>query len=65
MNENHPNEFRMALWQAFQAKGGLKGRSGPPGNINAFKHEQFSDITLGEARELLSSHSEVIFVELG
>ena len=20
INENHPNEFRMALWQAFQAK---------------------------------------------
>jgi hypothetical protein len=34
MNENHP-DLTMA---GIPGKGGVKGKSGPPGNMNAFKH---------------------------
>jgi hypothetical protein len=34
MNEYHP-DLTMA---GIPGKGGVKGRSGPPGNMNAFKH---------------------------
>jgi hypothetical protein len=34
MNENHP-DLTMA---GIPGKGGLRGKSGPPGNMHAFKH---------------------------
>jgi hypothetical protein len=37
MNENHPVRFEVTM-AGIPGKGGLKGRSGPPGNQNAFKH---------------------------
>jgi hypothetical protein len=38
INENHPvTNFGVAM-ASIPGKGGVKGRSGPPGNLNAFKH---------------------------
>jgi hypothetical protein len=37
MNENHPVRFEVTM-AGMPGKGGVKGRSGPPGNQNAFKH---------------------------
>jgi hypothetical protein len=37
MNENHPVRFEVTM-AGIPGKGGVKGRSGPPGNQNAFKH---------------------------
>jgi hypothetical protein len=37
MNENHPVRFGVTM-AGIPGKGGVKGRSGPPGNMNAFKH---------------------------
>jgi hypothetical protein len=37
MNENHPVRFEITM-AGIPGKGGVKGRSGPPGNMNAFKH---------------------------
>jgi hypothetical protein len=34
MNEHHPGTTMAGIL----GKGGIKGRSGPPGNMNAFKH---------------------------
>jgi hypothetical protein len=37
MNENHPVRFGVTM-AGIPGKGGVKGRSGPPGNQNAFRH---------------------------
>jgi hypothetical protein len=37
MNENHSIRFEITM-TGIAGKGGVKGRSGPPGNQNAFKH---------------------------
>src|SRR5262249_39781904 len=37
MNEHHPVRFGVTM-AGIPGKGGVKGRSGPPGNMNAFKH---------------------------
>src|SRR5262245_4264946 len=37
MNENHPVRFGITM-AGIPGKGGIKGRSGPPGNQNAFRH---------------------------
>ena len=37
MNEHHPVRFGVTM-AGIPGKGGIKGRSGPPGNMNAFKH---------------------------
>src|SRR5262245_22997123 len=37
MNKNHPIRFEVTV-AGIPGKGGVKGRSGPPGNQNAFKH---------------------------
>src|SRR5215475_10332717 len=37
MNEHHPVRFGVAM-AGIPGKGGIKGKSGPPGNMNAFKH---------------------------
>ena len=37
MNENHPVRFGVTM-AGISGKGGIKGRSGPPGNQNAFRH---------------------------
>ena len=37
MNENHPVRFGVTM-AGIPGKGGIKCRSGPPGNMNAFKH---------------------------
>jgi len=37
MDENHPVGFEVTM-AGIPGKGGVKGRSGPPGNQNAFKH---------------------------
>ena len=37
MNENHPVRFGVTM-AGIAGKGGVKGRSGPPGNQNAFRH---------------------------
>jgi len=37
MDENHPVGFGVTMAD-IPGKGGMKGRSGPPGNMNAFKH---------------------------
>jgi hypothetical protein len=37
MNENHPVRFEITM-AGIPGKGGIKGRSGPPGNQNAFRH---------------------------
>jgi hypothetical protein len=37
MNEHHPVQFGIIM-AGIPGKGGIKGRSGPPGNMNAFKH---------------------------
>src|SRR5262245_27764368 len=37
MNKNHPIRFEVTV-AGIPGKGGVKGRSGPPGNMNAFKH---------------------------
>src|SRR5262245_58617676 len=37
MNEHHPVQFGITI-AGIPGKGGVKGRSGPPGNMNAFKH---------------------------
>jgi hypothetical protein len=37
MNENHPVRFEVTM-AGIPGKGGVKGKSGPPGNMNAFKH---------------------------
>ena len=37
MNEHHPVQFGIIM-VGIPGKGGVKGKSGPPGNMNAFKH---------------------------
>ena len=37
VNENHPVRFGVTM-AGIPGKGGVKGRSGPPGNQNAFRH---------------------------
>jgi hypothetical protein len=37
MNENHPIRFGVTM-EGIPGNGGLKVRSGPPGNQNAFRH---------------------------
>jgi hypothetical protein len=37
MNEHYPGRFGVVM-AGIPGKGGVKGRSGPPGNMNAFKH---------------------------
>jgi hypothetical protein len=37
MNENYPVRFGIIM-AGIPGKGGIEGRSGPPGNMNAFKH---------------------------
>jgi hypothetical protein len=37
INENRPRMIKVGM-AGIPGKGGVKGRSGPPGNMNAFKH---------------------------
>jgi hypothetical protein len=37
MNENHPVTIQNSYGRHSRQRG-IKGRSGPPGNMNAFKH---------------------------
>ena len=37
INDHHPVTIRITV-AGISGKGGVKGRSGPPGNQNAFKH---------------------------
>ena len=38
INENHSGGRIGVTMAGIPGKGGVKGRSGPPGNMNAFKH---------------------------
>jgi hypothetical protein len=53
INENHPvTIFRVAM-AGTPGKGGVKGKSGPPGNQNAFRH----GLGAIEARRTLKTYS--------
>src|SRR5262252_4968134 len=58
MDENHPVGFEVTM-AGIPGKGGVKGRSGPPGNQNAFRHG-LAAMEKGEDGGLVSSSEESV-----
>jgi uncharacterized protein YjcR len=62
MNENHPVRFEVTM-AGIPGKGGVKGRSGPPGNQNAFKHG-LAAIQKRREESVTTEHEESIRQEI-
>src|SRR5215471_7870432 len=56
MDENHPVGFKVTM-TGIPGKGGVKGRSGPPGNQNAFKHG-LAAIQKRREESIITEHEE-------
>jgi hypothetical protein len=62
MNENHPVRFEVTM-AGIPGKGGVKGKSGPPGNMNVFKHG-LAAIQKRREESVTTEHEESIRQEI-